>query len=105
MKSLERPGAKAILQHRLHHYVEFLTNWDPTHFIEPDQRSHELFIEFFSKECTFLGNRGSSLVWEPNEEDQWMQGIYDYECKTDGKVSLWHNFEADATKNNCSSEM
>ena len=98
MRSLKRPGAKAILTHRLQHYIEYLTNWDPTQFIEPEHRYQEVYMEYFSKQCGYLGNRGTTLVLEPSEDDQWLQGIYDWEIKTATMLSIWHNFEPDAIK-------
>ena len=98
MRSLKRPGAKTILMHRLQHYIEYLTNWDPTQFIQPEHRYQEVYMEFFSKQCGYLGNRGTTLVLEPSEEDQWLQGIYDWEIKSATMLSLWHNFEPNAIK-------
>ena len=98
MKALKRPGAKTVLFKRLLQYVEFLTNWDAQFFIEVAYRSQDAFANEFVAETVHLGNRGQHLVLEPNEDDQWIAGIYGYEKKGEGKVSVWHCFEMNCVR-------
>ena len=97
LKALKKPGAKAILQHRLLQYVEFLTNWDDASFIAPGDRGQDKYVEMFADQCMSLGNRGTNLVIEPHESDQWIaDGVYGSEFKCEGKVFVWHGFERNA---------
>ena len=91
-------GARTPPRHRLDQYLEFMTNQDASTTIQMEHRNNDGFNRHIIELNLQYGRRARDLVVQPDEDDQWGDGIYSVIKLNETKYKLQHNFMEDVVK-------